>query len=152
MVPGDGSFLPYEASTIQQPTAKTNGRIFALKFASSSQRYLYWLQSKPQGRDGDASWLSPRDRKIGEVVHKLLQGEEVSVNRELAALRNVDSRRDDDDDDDDDEDDEDEDEDMEDVDSRQTSQHRQGTGGAGRGAGGNATRREGGGGGSGGQA
>lgn len=96
MVPTDGSFLPYEYTTTSQPSSKTNGRIFVLKFASSSQRYLFWLQSKPQSRDGNPSYFSPRDRKIGDIVHRLLQGEEVNVTRELAAVRNHDNRGDDD--------------------------------------------------------
>ncbi|KAL3306374.1 Adhesion regulating molecule [Colletotrichum asianum] len=96
MVPMDGEFLPHTPS--DQPTAKTNGRIFVLKFGSSSQRHFFWLQSKPQSRTGDPSWFSPRDKKIGEVVNALLQGEDVNVNRELAQVRNTDDRRDDDDD------------------------------------------------------
>ncbi|RCI15704.1 hypothetical protein L249_3481 [Ophiocordyceps polyrhachis-furcata BCC 54312] len=94
MVPTDGSFVPYEAS---QPAAQTNGRIFVLKFASSSQRHLFWMQSKPQSRVGDPSWFSPRDRKIGSIVHRLLQGQDVNVTAELAAVRNPGDRRDDDD-------------------------------------------------------
>lgn len=99
MVPTDGSFVPYEPDSSQSKT-KTNGRIFVLKFASSSQRYFFWLQSKPQSRNGDPSWFSPRDRKIGEVVNKLLQGEEVNVLSELATVMNADDGHDDDDDDD----------------------------------------------------
>ncbi|ODA81773.1 hypothetical protein RJ55_00277 [Drechmeria coniospora] len=120
MVPTDGSFSPYEYDTTVQPTAKTNGRIFVLKFASSSQRYLFWLQSKPQSRNGDPSWFSPRDRLIGHIVHRLLQGEEdLNVARELAGVRNVDDRRDDDDD-----------ETMEDVEgTRGPHDHRGGGGG-----------------------
>ena len=98
MVPTDGSFLPYEYDTTTQPTAKTNGRIFVLKFFSSSQRHLFWLQSKPQSRDGDPRWFSPRDRKIGDIVHRILQGDAVDINRELASVSNVDDRRRDDDD------------------------------------------------------
>ncbi|KAI6785643.1 26S proteasome regulatory subunit N13 [Emericellopsis cladophorae] len=101
MVPTDGSFVPYEHKTSPQPTAKTNGRIFALKFASSSQRHLFWLQSKPQSQNGDESWFSPRDRKIGEIVNSLLQGEEVDVTRELANVRGSNNQPDDDDDDED---------------------------------------------------
>ncbi|KAJ6013462.1 26S proteasome complex ubiquitin receptor subunit Rpn13 [Penicillium herquei] len=82
MIPSDGSFTPY------QPAGKdaTNGRIFVLKFSSSSQRYLFWLQSQPQHESGDLSWFSPRDRKLGEIVDILLQGEEVDVEHELASL------------------------------------------------------------------
>ncbi|KAI0594464.1 proteasome complex subunit Rpn13 ubiquitin receptor-domain-containing protein [Biscogniauxia sp. FL1348] len=89
MVPTDGHFVPYELKT--PDSAKTNGRIFVLKFLSSSQRHLFWLQSKPQGRSGDPSWLSPRDRKIGEIVDNLLQGEEVDVAHELASINNSDN-------------------------------------------------------------
>ena len=102
MIPGDGHFVPYDTKTPSQPSAKTNGRIAALKFASSSQRYLFWLQSKPQGRNGDPAWFSPRDLKICDIVDRLLQGEEVDATRELAAVRNNNdddsSRRDNDDD------------------------------------------------------
>lgn len=100
MVPTDGSFIPYDSQTTPEPSAaKTNGRIFSLKFASSSQRHVFWLQSKPQSRNGDPSWLSPRDKKIGDIVNRLLQGEEVNVTRELSSVRNTDDRPDDDGDD-----------------------------------------------------
>lgn len=95
MIPGDGSFIPYEPKA-GEPTSKTNGRIFVLKFSSSSQRHLFWLQSKPQSSTGNPSWLSPRDRKIGEIVNILLQGEEVDVNAELATVRNNNQDNDDD--------------------------------------------------------
>lgn len=97
MVPTDGTFIPYEYTTTPQPTSKTNGRIFVLKFSSSSQRYLFWMQSKPQSRNGDPSWFSPRDLKIGDIVNRILQGEEVNTTQELSAVRNVDDRPDDDD-------------------------------------------------------
>lgn len=96
MVPTDGQFVPY--TWAEQSSAKTNGRIFVLKFTSSSSRHFFWLQSKPQASNGDPSWFSPRDKKIGEIVNRLLQGEEVNVTHELAQVRNVDDRRDNDDD------------------------------------------------------
>ena len=135
MVPTDGHFLPYDAKNQPQTSARTNGRIFVLKFSSSSQRYFFWLQSKPQGRNGDPTWFSPRDRKIGEIVDSLLQGEEVNVARELTSIsnNNDDSRRDDDDD-----------ETMEDVEGRGDPNHPQGgSGGAGPGATGGDIREEG---------
>ncbi|KAK4105775.1 hypothetical protein N658DRAFT_492272 [Parathielavia hyrcaniae] len=136
MVPGDGHFVPYDTRSPAHPSSKTNGRIFVLKFASSSQRHLFWLQSKPQGRSGDPAWLSPRDLKIGDIVDRLLQGEEADVNRELAAVRNNDddSRRDND-----------EDETMEDVEGHGNwhGRHRSGDGGAGPDATGGDFRQEG---------
>jgi 26S proteasome regulatory subunit N13 len=82
MIPQDGSFTPYK------PSGKnaTNGRIFVLKFSSSSQRYLFWLQSQPQDENGDLSFYSPRDLKLGEIVDVLLQGEEVDVEHEIATF------------------------------------------------------------------
>lgn len=136
MIPEDGHFLPYDTRTPSQTTAKTNGRIFSLKFSSSSQRHIFWLQSKPQGPDGDPAFMSPRDLKIGEIVDKLLQGYEVDVNRELASLSSGggNSRRGDDDD-----------ETMEDVEGHgdPNAHHEGGTGGAGPDATGGDVRREG---------
>lgn len=87
MIPGDGTFIPVEPSASSPASAKANGRVFVLKFESSSTRHIFWLQSHPQGSGGDPAWLSPRDRKIGEVVNRLLQGDEVDVTAELAAVR-----------------------------------------------------------------
>ncbi len=99
MVPTDGHFVPYESKHREQASAKTNGRVFVLKFDSSSQRHMFWLQSKPQGRSGDPAWFSPRDKKLGDIVNRLLQGDEVNINAELRQIQNNtdDSRRDDDD-------------------------------------------------------
>ncbi|KAF3764816.1 hypothetical protein M406DRAFT_322745, partial [Cryphonectria parasitica EP155] len=88
MIPTDGTFVPVEPSSSSPATAKTQGRVFVLKFESSSTRHLFWLQSHPQHPSGDPTWLSPRDRKIGDIVNRMLQGEEVDVNAELASVRN----------------------------------------------------------------
>ncbi|KAJ5127208.1 hypothetical protein N7448_007987 [Penicillium atrosanguineum] len=92
MIPSDGSFTPY------RPAGKgaTNGRVFVLKFSSSSQRYLFWMQSQSQHENGDLSWFSPRDLKLGEIVDVLLQGEEVDVEHEIANLPRRPSSGDDD--------------------------------------------------------
>ena len=87
MLPGDGSFAPYQrvppSSDAKNPT---NGRIFVLKFASSSNRHFFWLQAKSQHHQGDASHFSPRDIKLGEIVHKLIQGDEINVQEEVSNL------------------------------------------------------------------
>ena len=88
MIPGDGQFLPYKKkdSTDDSIISPTSGRIYVLKFQSSSARHLFWLQSPTQHGGGLLSWFSPRDLRLGEVVNKLLQGQEVNVSEELAAV------------------------------------------------------------------
>ena len=133
MIPGDAAFVPYtgseaaaESDNVRSPT---NGRIFVLKFSSSSTRYLFWLQSKSQSPTGDASWFSPRDLAIGQIVDRLLNGEEVDVQTELAVAASQNP---------------DEDEMMEDADEQSASRNRHGsTGGAGAGATGGDIREEG---------
>ncbi|KAF8867058.1 hypothetical protein BDZ45DRAFT_667048 [Acephala macrosclerotiorum] len=134
MFPTDGHFEPYEYKTSDEPTSKTNGRIFALKFSSSSQRHLFWLQSGSQAKNGDASWFSPRDLKIGQIVDTLLQGDEVDVAQEIAQVRGGGNGGNDD-----------EDETMEDVEGHgnPSEHHRGGSGGAGPDATGGDIREEG---------
>ncbi|KAL8841739.1 MAG: hypothetical protein Q9205_001368 [Flavoplaca limonia] len=88
MVPGDGSFKPYQPTQGNAKKSPTNGRIFLLKFQSSSARHLFWLQSKSQHAQGEVGWFSPRDLKLGEIVDQLLQGEQVNVQEELNSLPN----------------------------------------------------------------
>ena len=90
MVPSDGRFVPYEKTKPNTLDSKpaTNGRIFVLSFQSSSQKHLFWLQSRSQHANGDPSWFSPRDLKLGEIVDRLLQADEVNVQEELANVSN----------------------------------------------------------------
>ncbi|KAL9021371.1 MAG: hypothetical protein Q9180_008609, partial [Flavoplaca navasiana] len=98
MVPGDGSFKPYQPTQGSAKKSPTNGRIFLLKFQSSSARHLFWLQSKSQHAQGEVGWFSPRDLKLGEIVDQLLQGEQVNVQEELNNLPNDQGGGDDDED------------------------------------------------------
>ncbi|KAL6718109.1 hypothetical protein ACLMJK_004196 [Lecanora helva] len=89
MVPTDGQFVPYNDKTSgPTPKSPTNGRIFVLKFQSSTQRHLFWLQSQTQHVQGDPTHFSPRDLKIGWIVDRLLQGDEVNVSQEVANIPN----------------------------------------------------------------
>jgi 26S proteasome regulatory subunit N13 len=138
MIPGDGSYTPYTGkgspADSENHRSPTDGRIHVLKFDSSSQRYLFWLQSKSQHPQGDASWWSKRDTKLGDIVHRLLNGEEdIDVHDELANVQDPTG-------------DGDEDETMEDVEGadHSSSRNRHGsTGGAGAGATGGDIREEG---------
>lgn len=132
MVPSDGTFTPYKptsAETSDNAPRATNGRIYVLKFASSSQRHLFWLQSRSQHEQGNPSWFSSRDLKLGQIVNTLLQGEDIDVQDAIANLPRNDGG--------------DDDETMEDVEGEDRSPDRQGAGGAGPGATGGDIREEG---------
>lgn len=137
MLPSDGSFKPYTGNDVT-PTAAgvkspTNGRVFLLKFQSSSSRHFFWLQSKTQHPDGKENYFSERDIRIGEVVDQLLEtGEPFDVQAELANPRGP-SRSDDDD----------EDENMDDAPPSDTRNRANSTGGAGADATGGDVREEG---------
>ncbi|TKA75127.1 hypothetical protein B0A55_05014 [Friedmanniomyces simplex] len=98
MIPGDGSFHPLVknpgAESVESPTT---GRIFVLKFSSSSQKYYFWMQSAPQHKEGKLGWFSARDQRIGQVIDALLQGEDVDVEREAQEIREGGAGDDDDD-------------------------------------------------------
>lgn len=137
MIPGDGAFLPYTGKDAAEDSdnvkSPTNGRIFVLKFNSSSQRYLFWLQAKSQHPRDDPSWFSLRDLRIGQIVDSLLNGEEIDVLAELASVQNPTAGND-------------EDETMEDVEGADHSARRNrhgSTGGAGADATGGDIREEG---------
>ncbi|KLJ09281.1 hypothetical protein EMPG_15308 [Blastomyces silverae] len=89
MVPSDGTFTPYKPTSAENPSntdRPTNGRVYALKFSSSSQRHLFWLQSKSQHSNGNPAWFSARDLELGRIVNSLLQGEDVDVGHAIANL------------------------------------------------------------------
>lgn len=90
MFPGDASFTPYTGSEASESsdnvTSPTSGRIFVLKFSSSSQRHLFWLQSKSQHPEGKPNWFSPRDLKLGQIIDMMLQGADIDVTQELSEI------------------------------------------------------------------
>lgn len=134
MFPTDATFQPYRPANAKSAIA---GRIYVLKFSSSSVRHLFWLQSS--GKSGEPSEFSARDLKIGEIVNSILQGEEVDVRGELQNLPSGEDGSDSGDDD--------EDTAMEDADgpgSRTTGRQAAASGGAGANATGGDVREEGG--------
>ncbi|QSS60410.1 proteasome complex subunit Rpn13 ubiquitin receptor family protein [Histoplasma capsulatum] len=89
MVPSDGTFTPYNPTSAQNPSntnRPTNGRVYALKFSSSSQRHLFWLQSGSQHPNGNPAWFSTRDLEVGRIVNALLQGEDIDVAHAISNL------------------------------------------------------------------
>ncbi len=128
MMPTDGNFLPVTGVDGKSDT-RPNGRIFVLKFQSSSSRHFFWLQSKAQAND--KSEFSTRDIKIGKIVDAILQGEEVDVREELTTINNDDGDN--------------QDETMEDVEGHGNplEHHQSGGGGAGPDATGGDVREEG---------
>lgn len=101
MPPADGRFIPYlhKQTDSAEKKSPTNGRIFVLKFESSTERHLFWMQSKSQDPANDPGWFSPRDLKIGQIVDQLLQGEQVDVQDSLANVTSAGGANDDDDED-----------------------------------------------------
>ncbi|KJY00976.1 26S proteasome complex ubiquitin receptor like protein [Zymoseptoria brevis] len=88
MFPQDGHFYPLvKQQGAEDLHSPTNGRIFVLKFTSSSQKYFFWMQSKSQSRAGHLNWFSQRDQRLGQIIDALLQGEDVDVDGEIADLR-----------------------------------------------------------------
>lgn len=126
MVPSDATFKPLEPGP-------SSGRIYVLRFSSSSQRHLFWLQSKTQDPKGNHNFWSARDKKLGVIVNTLLQGEDVDVQAEIATARGPSG------------DDGDDDATMEDVEgtNHDAEHHRGGSGGAGPDATGGDVREEG---------
>lgn len=72
--------IPYDATFVPYPN--NSGRIFVLKFSSSSQRHFYYLQSKPE-RANEPGHFSARDKEYGRRINKLLQGEEGEDDEDL---------------------------------------------------------------------
>ncbi|KAF1817244.1 hypothetical protein P152DRAFT_453828 [Eremomyces bilateralis CBS 781.70] len=79
MIPSDGTFWPYMDPVIKNPyenltagnvKSPTNGRIFVLKFSSSSQRHMFWMQSG--GLRDQPSVFTKQDLFFGHVVNTLL--------------------------------------------------------------------------------
>ena len=71
--------IPDDATFVAHPIP--SGRVYILKFASSSQKLFYWLQSKPQ-RPDDLGFFSSRDHEWGRIINRLLQGDEVGDDSE----------------------------------------------------------------------
>ncbi|KAJ8612640.1 hypothetical protein MRB53_037376 [Persea americana] len=140
MFPTDASFKPYlgnpasakpdstpTSATSALPVSHVNGRIFVLRFSSSSDRHFFWLQSKAQESPNK---FSTRDVRIGKLVDQLLQGDDL---QDLDDTMEEDGEVGGDDDD--------ADQEMEDADA--STQERHGSGGGGANPTGGDTRQEG---------
>ena len=84
--PMDCTFTPYLGPDKDVKKSPVKGRVFVLKFLSSSTRHLFWLQSREQP-PGQPSQFSHRDLKLGQIVNDLLQGNEVDPQSEIEDLR-----------------------------------------------------------------
>ncbi|KAK3696561.1 hypothetical protein LTR37_017903 [Vermiconidia calcicola] len=87
-IPGDATFTPLvKEAGAEDVRSPTNGRVFGLKFSSSGEKQYFWMQSKSQHKDGNASWFSQRDQRLGQIVDLLLSGEDVNVEQEVEEIR-----------------------------------------------------------------
>ena len=67
--------IPGDARLLRHNTGPT-GRIFVLKFSSSSQRNFYWLQAQSQGPNKEPGYWSQGDLDWIKRIDKILQSEE----------------------------------------------------------------------------
>jgi 26S proteasome regulatory subunit N13 len=66
--------IPGDARLVRHDTGPT-GRIFVLKFSSSSQRNFYWLQAQSEEPENPGYW-SERDKSWIRRIDTILRGEE----------------------------------------------------------------------------
>lgn len=85
MVDGDGAFEPLNHANAAASSPATNGRLFVLKFASSSQRHFFWLQARSADNSNPA-FFSQRDLQLGALVNRMLQGDRDDIAGAIARL------------------------------------------------------------------